>query len=95
MVGGGEGEVFSILAFIIYMAERLLAQFSKMIHTCFCVENNMAAIHVTFGTYKLVCTFSSNPPPQDCLAIYFVFESFCLVCRGIYMPLYHSETELL
>jgi hypothetical protein len=90
-----EGDVFRIVSrcmtILIHIAERLLAEFSKMTYSCFCIENSMAAI--------LVCLECTNlyfpvllPPPQMCaLKFILCFKSFFR--RGIYGHLQHSDIK--
>jgi hypothetical protein len=40
-----------------YIAERLLAQFSKIIYCCFCIENSMVAVLVSLECTKFFIYF--------------------------------------
>lgn len=75
--------------YIIHIAERLLAEFSKIIYSRFCIENSMAAILVS-----LECTNLYFPVllPPKIWALKFIL-CFKKVFTDIYVHLQHSDIK--
>jgi hypothetical protein len=81
------------MTFIIHIAERLLAQFSKMIYSSFFIENSMAAILSVWNvqTYTYIFQYCSPPlppPPDVYVEIHFMFQKFFVFFGGVSVCIY-------